>query len=155
MLKCSQQTTLLLETVIEEGNQSLYATDGKMAVPPLITFQFTITQRWNCLSHDYLWRQRSPYIRWSKTLCSGTHCRGILSAFHRFWGICLQLDFVRNIIPYNYNAVIRVMVRVIRYSRELVFQEAVLYALTVCRHPLRWFGSQHEQKEVLSCLCLS
>ena len=45
--------------------------------------------------------------------------------------------FVRNIIPYNYNAIICVMVRVIRYSRELVFQEAVLYALTVCRHPLR------------------
>ena len=39
--------------------------------------------------------------------------------------------FVRDIIPCNYNAVVRVTVRVTRYSREMVFQEAVSYALTM------------------------
>ena len=59
--------------------------------------------------------------------------------------------FICDIIRYNYNAVIHVTVQVTHYSYEMVFQQAVSHALSVW-HPQREFATQHEQKEVLSCL---
>ena len=67
MLKYSQQTTLFLETV----GTLVYTNSWRQSVTAVatsITFQLTVIQRWNCLSRDYLWLQRSPYVRWSKTL---------------------------------------------------------------------------------------
>ena len=50
--------------------------------------------------------------------------------------------FVRDIIPCNYNAVVRVTVRVTRYSREMVFQEAVSYALTAASIDTIWYSAR-------------
>ena len=53
--------------------------------------------------------------------------------------------FVHDIILCDYNAVVRVTVGVTRYSREMVFQEVVLYALTMWRSiETIWYSARVE-----------
>ena len=56
--------------------------------------------------------------------------------------------FVRDIIPWNYNAVVHVTVRVTRYSREMM---SVSYALTMWRSiETIWYSAQAEWSSMLS-----